>query len=245
MNRACCVILARGGSKRIPGKNIRPFNGLPMLAWPIRAALSARLFSRVFISTDSAEIEAVARAHGATSLGLRDASLADDHATTAQVLSDFLAELANGQALPESLCCLYGTSVFATADLIRQGAERLKAGQADLILAVSPYPHPPERALVADGTGRVTYAFPDSADVRTQDFPPAFYDLGLFYWMRTAPLLRRATPGFAPLTMGAVTLPRSYAVDMDWPEDIPLAEMLHRHHCIRPSAEGCTGCCRA
>ena len=235
MPNACCVVLARGGSKRIPHKNIRPFNGLPMVAWPIQAALASGLFSSVFISTDAQNIEEVACTHGATSLGMRPPHLADDFSTTAQVLAHFCQELTtHGHTLPEHLCCLYGTSAFITPALLRTGFETLQESPYHCALAVSRYSHPIERALVFDPAGKIQYINEDKANTRTQDCIAAYHDIGLFYWLRVAPFLALETPGFAPLAKTAIIVAPNKAMDIDTEEDWALAEQMMQRNTQKP-----------
>lgn len=235
MPSACGVILARGGSKRIPGKNIRPFNGQPMVAWPVQAAIACGKFSSVIISTDSPEIETEACAHGAISLGLRPPHLADDFSTTAQVLAFFCKDLANKQKkLPEFLCCLYGTSVFATPALLQAGLEKLRQADCDCALAVSEYRHPIERALTFSPKGIIQYIDARQASTRTQDCTTAYHDIGLFYWLRVTSFLALKEPSFIPLRKTAIVVPAHKAVDIDNDEDWHFAELVMQYAKIKP-----------
>lgn len=219
-----CLIPARGGSKRIPRKNLRPFLGVPMIARSIATALEAGLFERIVVSTDDDEIADVARAAGAEVPFRRPATLADDHATTLDVVRHALDWLETAGALPERLCCLYATAPFARAGDIRDGARRLD--EADFALPVTRFGFPIQRAVRLTPEGRLEMFDPARFSVRSQDLEEAWHDAGQFYWGRTA-AWRRADTLFGPAT-AAIPLPRWRVQDIDDEEDWARAEVLAR-----------------
>lgn len=220
-----CLIPARGGSKRIPRKNIRPFRGLPMIAWSIRSARDSGLFSRLIVSTDDDEIAAVARDAGAEVPFTRPAALADDHAATIPVIRHALDWLEAEGALPETLCCLYATAPFVRPDDLCAGAALLGEG-VDFVLAATEYAFPIQRALRLAPDGAVGMLDPVAYGTRSQDLEPAFHDAGQFYWGRSR-AWRQAAEFFGPHTR-ALILPRHRVQDIDTPQDWDRAERMHR-----------------
>ena len=214
------ILPARGGSKRIPRKNVRPFLGRPALAWPVAAARD--VFDRVVVSTDDAEIADVARAEGAEAPFLRDAALSDDHAGTTEVIADAVARL--GLADDVAVACIYPTAMLLRADDLREGLSRLDSG-ATWVLSLGEYRTPIRRAYRRDGDGFAAVE-PAAMPMRSQDLEPAFYDAGQFYLARAATWRDPA----ARVWDGAagVILPEERAVDVDTPEDWARAERMAR-----------------
>lgn len=164
------IIPARGGSKRIPRKNIKLFQGQPMIAYPIRAALLSGLFDRVIVSTDDEEIASVARELGAEVPFMRPAALADDHAGTVAVIQHALRELAATGDHPEYTCCLYATAPFVLPEKLREGFELLAARpDKDFAFTVSDYAAPVQRALRVNADGGVESLYPEYQQTRSQD----------------------------------------------------------------------------
>jgi N-acylneuraminate cytidylyltransferase len=223
---AICIIPARGGSKRVPRKNIREIGGLPMIAWPIRAALASALFSRVVVSTDSEDIAGIAREHGAETPFKREAALADDHAGTAEVVLDAIDRL-RAQAC-QFVCCLYPTAPLVNHGDLAAALRLLQASGADTVIPVVDFDYPPQRALVLQEGGRVAFANPQHALTRSQDLPALVHDAGAFYFLRMAAFLasRRIVADHAV----ALRLPRSRAIDIDTEEDLALAQALFDAH---------------
>lgn len=222
-NQPICIIPARGGSKRIPRKNIAPFNGKPLIAWSIEAAKASGLFSQIVVSTEDDEIASVSREHGAETPFMRDPSIADDHTTTADVLLDALDHLsATGSA-----CCLYPTAPMITATDLKSAYEKLIANKADCVVSVTEYDFHPLRAFETGTDGALQFKWPENALTRSQDLPELVHDAGAFYFFHVAALRHQGK-----LVMDntlSLPLPRSRAVDIDTPEDFVLAEILHRH----------------
>lgn len=217
------VITARGGSKRIPRKNVKEFCGRPILAYSVGAALGSGLFEHVMVSTDDEEIAAVARSLGAEVPFMRGASASDDFATTCDVLLDVLgAYRARGMGF-ETLCCLYPTAPFVTAEKLRRGAELL-SDDATCVFAATEFSFPPQRGRVAcDGASR--WWMPEFALSRSQDLEPVYHDAGQFYFCR-APQL--ATGDLMGGRARMLVLPQTEVQDIDNPTDWAMAEMKYR-----------------
>lgn len=226
MSGCVAVIPARGGSRRIARKNIRPFLGRPVLHYPIATARASGLFDDILVSTDDAEIAAVAVDAGASVPFLRPAALADDHTGTAAVLAHAVAWLTAAGREPRTVCCLYPTAVFTRADDLRAARERLDTGNADCVFGACAFAHPIQRALVDRGDGRLRPVDADGFGRRTQDLAPAYHDAGQFYWYRTA-----AGDAANPPSLDgslAYVFARHHIVDLDEPQDWEYAEALYR-----------------
>ncbi|HEY9218026.1 MAG TPA: pseudaminic acid cytidylyltransferase [Phenylobacterium sp.] len=218
------LIPARGGSKRIPRKNIRPFAGKPVIAWSIAAAQASGLFDRIICSTDDEEIAAVAEAHGAEAPFRRPEALSDDHATTLAVVQHFLEwAQVEGQS-PDAVCCIYPASPFATASLIGQAHDRLQASAAQYCFPMARFPAPIQRAIRQRPDGRLDMFQPETFTVRSQDLEPAFFDAGQFYWGR-AEAWRAGLRMFSPDAVG-LEIPLWRCVDIDTVQDWDRAERL-------------------
>jgi N-acylneuraminate cytidylyltransferase len=222
--RVVAVIPARGGSKRIPRKNIRPFRGVPLLARTIALLRDTAVVDRIVVSTDDAEIAAVARAAGADVPFVRDASLADDHAGTVEVIRDAVERLAREGDEPAVVVAVYPAAVLATADDLRAAIALVAAGGVDYAVPVTSFPFPIQRALRVHDDGSTTLFQPEHQRTRSQDLEPAWHDAGQFYagtraaWLAEAPL-------FSPRTR-VVPLPRWRVQDIDTPEDWERAERI-------------------
>jgi len=216
------IIPARGGSKRIPRKNLLPFDGVPMIVRSIRTALDSGLFEQVVVSTDDAEIAELALAHGAQVPFLRPAELADDFTGTAAVIVHAL------QQLPafDYACCVYATAPLLQARFLSEGFELLQQHpQKSFAFSVCSFGFPVQRALTLDGQGALTALYPEFRQTRSQDLPEAFQDAGQFYWGRSEAWLRgEVLYSSASLP---VILPRHLVQDIDTLEDWKRAEYLY------------------
>lgn len=216
-----CVIPARGGSKRIPGKNTALFHGRPMIGWSIAVARDSGLFDRIVVSTDDDKTAAVARDQGADVPLMRPADLADDYAPTVPVIAH--AAHALGLADDRAVCCLYATAPFVRPDDLAQGLMLLQAG-ASYAMAVTRFAYPIQRALRRAEDGAVDMIHPELMQTRSQDLEAAWHDAGQFYWASAA-TWRAGQPVFGPGAQG-VALPSWRVVDIDTPEDWTRAEAL-------------------
>jgi len=226
------VIPARGGSKRIPRKNIKSFAGRPIIAWSIDAAGDSGCFDRIIVSTDDAEIAAVARAAGAEVPFIRPAALADDHTGTIEVVRHAIEHESARRAVPELVCCIYATAPMLAPVDLRAGLETLTAGDAGFAVSVTQYPFPIQRAVRVDSRGRLSMFDPDRFATRSQDLEEAYHDAAQFYWGRSAAWLSAATL-FGPAT-AAVVLPRHRVQDIDTPDDWIRAELMFEAQRRRP-----------
>ena len=218
------VIPARGGSKRIPRKNIRAFCGRPMIGWSIKAALDSGCFDHVIVSTDDAEIADVARDAGAAVPFMRPAELADDITPTLPVIRHAIAAVAPDLGKAELVCCLYATAPFLRPEDLRQGLGLLERGGCDYVMSIAAFPAPIQRALRRDEAGHLAMFQPEHLLTRSQDLEAAWHDAGQFYWGRAAAWVA-GTPLLGPETLGMI-LPRDRVQDIDTPEDWRLAERL-------------------
>jgi len=218
------VIPARGGSKRVPRKNVRPFGGKPMIAWSVAAARSSGLFDHVVVSTDDAEIREVAVAAGAEAPFVRPPDLADDHTPTRPVVQHAIRAVEEAYGAADHVCCIYATAPFVTAEDLRRGFDLLSGGDWDYAFSVSGYDYPVQRGFRILPAGGVEMLAPEFRAVRSQDLEPAYHDAAQFYWGRAEAWLADR-PVFSARSV-PVILPRTRVHDIDTPEDWELAELV-------------------
>jgi pseudaminic acid cytidylyltransferase len=218
------VIPARGGSKRIPRKNIKGFCGKPMIAWSIEAAKNSGLFDRIIVSTDDAEIAEVAKQWGAEIPFERPDELSDDYAGTTEVIAHATKwALDQGFAL-DAVCCIYATAPFIQLDDLKRGWEALNSGDWNYAFTVTDFAAPIFRSFKQTAEGGIEMFFPEYFATRSQDLPVAFHDAGQFYWGRPAAWIegkrifdRHSKP---------VVIPRWRVQDIDTPDDWYRAEIM-------------------
>lgn len=217
------IIPARGGSKRLPRKNVLEVGGRAMLAWPIEAARESGLFERVVVSTDDAAIAAAASEAGAQ-VHERAAALGADCATVAQVCTEWLEALRASGGPPDTFCCLYATALFVEpADLAASQALLDEPPAADFVMGVSTFsPHPVQALVESDGFLRSMW--PEYAELQSQHYPDLVASNGTLYWARTAAFLEAG--GFYGERLRGYLMPRERAVDIDTPADLALARRL-------------------
>lgn len=215
------VIPARGGSKRVPRKNVRPLGGRPLVAWAVLTALAAHRVDRVVVSTDDAEVAAAAREAGAEVPFVRPADLSDDHTPLVPVIADAIGRLDLDR--DDAVCCVYPTAIGLLPEDLDAGCALLDEPGPPYVVGVVPYPHPVQRALAMDATGQLSMVDPDLALVRTQDLPPRWHDAGQFVWGRASAWLDRT-----PVLTAArgLELPAWRAIDLDTEDDWARAELL-------------------
>ncbi len=218
------IIIARGGSKRIPKKNIKEFCGKPIICYSIEAALQSGLFDEVMVSTDSEEIADIARKAGAGVPFMRSAGNSDDHATTADVLLEVLADYEKAGKTFDSLCCIYPTAPFVTAAKLRDASKLLEEKDADAVVPVVRYSFPPQRAFVRSGDYTVM-KYPEHARTRSQDLEPYFHDAGQFYFLKTSSFLKEKAV-FMPRLI-SLEMPETEVQDIDNETDWKLAELKY------------------
>lgn len=220
------VIPARGGSKRIPRKNIRPFCGKPIIAYSIAAAQASGLFDEIVVSTEDEEIATVARQFGATTPFARPNEISDDFTGTNAVVKhavNWFIEQGNDIS---HACCIYATAPLIQDRFIRQGYERLIGSDAAFAFSITHYAFPIQRAVRLTSEGRVDSLYPEHRMTRSQDLEPAFHDAGQFYW-GTARAFLDDVPVFSQRSIGIV-LPRVLVQDIDTLEDWEQAEFMFR-----------------
>ena len=221
------IIPARGGSKRIPRKNLKPFCGRPIIAYSITAALESGLFSQVIVSTDDDEIAQVAVQLGATVPFLRPTELSGDLTPTLPVIKHAVESLEQQYGACSYACCIYPTAPFVRSSDLRTGHERLvNDPKLNFALSVTSFPYAIHRALKLSATNGISMFQPEHEITRSQDLTPAFHDAGQFYW-GTADAWKKATSIFSS-PASAVVLPRTRVQDIDTPEDWHHAEALFR-----------------
>lgn len=220
------VIPARGGSKRIPRKNIKLFCGRPMIAWSIAAAKESGCFDRIVVSTDDREIARIAREQGADVPFMRPATLADDHTGTTPVITHAIHALQDLGCNPLQVCCIYATAPFLDAQDIRRGLDCLSTSGAHFAFSVTSYAFPIQRAIRLRADQRVAMFQPEHFMTRSQDLEPAWHDAGQFYWGHTASWLSGEVL-FSENAAG-VKLPRYRVQDIDTKEDWIRAEWMFK-----------------
>ena len=220
------IIPARGGSKRIPGKNIKPFNGKPIIAYSIEAALKSGCFDRVIVSTDDEKIAKVAKEYGAEVPFMRPADIADDFATTVDVIQHAVSWCKAQRWPVDKVCCIYATAPFILPEYLQQGLADVSAPGVEYAFSATSYPSPIQRAITLDKDGGVRMFYPQYANTRSQDLEEAYHDAGQFYWGTAAAFLS-GKPFFAEYSR-VIILPRKRVQDIDTLEDWELAELLFR-----------------
>jgi len=218
------IITARGGSKRIPKKNIKEFLGKPIISYSISSALLAGCFDEVMVSTDNHEIADIARSFGANVPFFRSDEASDDVATTADVLLEVLNNYRNRGHEFSRACCIYPTAPLVTAQKIQKGYELLIETGADSVLPVTRFSYPIQRALQIEDN-RLSMIWPEYMNSRSQDLPPTYHDSGQFYWLNISRFLdtRRLFSSYSvPLVV-----PESEVQDIDNEEDWEIAEMKY------------------
>lgn len=218
------IIPARGGSKRIPRKNIRLFCGKPIIVYSIDAAIESELFDQVIVSTDDPEIAGVSRQNGANIPFMRPAELADDYVETMPVIRHAIESVQAQGIYPEYICIIYATAPFVTALDIQRGWRTLLETGADYAFAVTSFSYPIQRAIRITPSRRVEMFHPENYSARSQDLEVAYHDAGQFYWGRTQ-AFSEGVPILAEHAV-PVILPRYKVQDIDTLEDWDLAEMM-------------------
>lgn len=220
------IIPARGGSKRIPRKNIRDFRGRPVIAYSIEAAAESKLFDQIVVSTDDAEIAEVARRYGATTPFFRPSELADDHTGTNAVVRHAL-EWFSGQGHSVTFaCCIYATAPLLQSEYLIEGYRRLVDSGKSYAFSVTDFEFPPQRGLRRHEDGSVESLYPEFVHTRSQDLETAWHDAGQFYWGRSEAFLRDV-PLYSAAALG-IAIPRHRVQDIDTLEDWRRAELMHQ-----------------
>lgn len=219
------VITARGGSKRIPRKNIKDFCGKPIMAYSIEAALESEVFDTVMVSTDDREIAEIAEKYGATVPFFRSEKTSNDFAVTSQVLAEVLEEYESRGQCFDRLCCIYPTAPFITAERLRTAMELLEEKQADSVLPVVRFSFPPQRGVVLED-GFLRFKWPEHRNARSQDLEPFYHDVGQFYCVNVESFREQQVlimEKTVPLILSELEIQ-----DIDTEEDWKLAELKYQ-----------------
>lgn len=227
---AIAIIPARGGSQRIPRKNIRPFHGKPIIAYSIEVAQQSHCFERIIVSTDDEEIAAVAQKFGAEVPFVRPAALSNAHTGTMDVVKHAIGMLQSTGADFDWTCCIYATAPFLAPEFLEAGLAKLKESRRSFAFSVTSFEFPIQRAVRLLPDGSLDAIWPENRTVRSQDLEPTYHDAGQFYWGRTDAFLENRIL-FSPESV-PVILPRHLVHDIDTPEDWTEAELAYAalHH---------------
>ena len=219
------VIPARGGSKRIPKKNIKVFHGKPIIGYSIEAALNSGCFDKVIVSTDDIEVATIAKRFGAEVPFMRPANIADDHTGTMDVVRHAIEWFSGEDLNVEYVCCIYATAPFISAESIKRGYDALTKGSFKFSFSATNYCFPIQRSFKRNSDGSVQMFTPEYSDCRSQDLDEAYHDAGQFYWGRSHAFLNNSSI-FSEQSF-AVLIPRIRVQDIDTLEDWEIAEKLY------------------
>lgn len=218
--RNIAIIPARGGSKRIPRKNIKPFMGKPIMAYSIEAALKSNLFDVVMVSTDDAEIADIARQYGAEVPFMRSERTSNDYAGIAEVIEEVLTNYYKKGVRFENFCCILSTAPFVTETILQDSFNVFRIGRFDTLRPVVRFTYPIQRAYKMLPDNGVHFINPEYLNVRSQDLDPAYHDAGMFYW-------GTVESGFRGDRWGGFEVDEKYCQDIDTEDDWILAEMKY------------------
>lgn len=217
------IIPARGGSKRIPHKNVKEFLGKPILAYSIEAAKESGLFDEIMVSTDEQLIAETAVKYGANIPFLRSAATADDHATLLEVVNEvFQCYTQRGRRF-DNVCCILSTAPLITGELIKEAYDKFEASEFTCLFPVVAFSFPIMRSLKMLSDGEVQMRWPEYKNTRSQDIEPSYHDSGTFYWMTPEHIL-----GTVPKKQGGIVMDESLVQDIDNESDWKIAEMKYR-----------------
>lgn len=228
--KSIAIITARGGSKRIPRKNIKDFCGKPIIAYSIEAALASGLFDEVMVSTDDKEIAEIGKQYGAKVPFFRSEATSNDFANTPDVLAEVLAEYEKRNQHFDFMACIYPTAPFVTADKLTQAMKTIEETGADSLIPVIKFDYPPQRGyLIKDG--KLEFQFPEYKLSRSQDLEPVYHDVGQFYFCKVEAFKKHNSlimPNLVPLI-----LPEEEAQDIDNESDWKLAELKYKQFIMK------------
>lgn len=220
------IITARGGSKRIPKKNIKEFCGKPIIAYSIEAALASDLFETVMVSTDSDEIAEISKMYGAEVPFMRSGATSNDLADTTDVLKEVLNEYKKREQSFDAFCCIYPTAPFITPEKLKRSFELLQAEDVYNVIPMVPFSFPPQRGMVMVGK-YIKPAYPEHINKRSQDLEVILHDCGQFYWCKTAAFLKN--PDLLADHTIPFIVPETEVQDIDNESDWILAEMKYKY----------------
>jgi pseudaminic acid cytidylyltransferase len=220
------IIPARGGSKRIPNKNIKKFLGKPIIAYSIRAAIESDLFDKVVVSTDSEAIKAISLNHGAEVPFLRSEKNSDDFATTIDVIFEVIKQFEEIGVKVDEACCIYATAPFVSSEELTTAYSLLVEEAYDVVFPVLPYAFPIQRAIKLDSEKKIQMFFPDERQTRSQDLEKSYHDSGQFYWFNVESVIEKET--LWTDNTGVILMDEMHAHDIDTMKDWEIAEFKYR-----------------
>lgn len=225
MEKSIAIITARGGSKRIPQKNIKEFCGKPIISYSIQAALDSGMFDEVMVSTDSNEIAEIAKSYGAKIPFMRSAKTSNDYATTSDVLMEVIREYEKRGEYFKYACCLYPTAPFVSGESLKTAMEKIREDEVDTVIPVVTFSYPPQRGMIIQ-EGRLQFKWSDYINARSQDLEKIYHDCGQFYCFDVGVFLKNGN-----LMMGNIApiiLSELEVQDIDSPDDWKLAELKYK-----------------
>lgn len=223
MKRSLCIIPARGGSKRIPNKNIKPFCGKPIIEYSIEAARASGLFDTIMVSTDSKQIAKIAEQAGATIPFYRSENTSNDFATTMDVIVEVIEEYKKQGQEFDFICCLYATSPLVQIEDLKKGFSKLTNSTVNTVMPITQFSFPIWRGLKVSDQ-KVEMIWPENQNTRSQDLEPAYHDAGQWYWLKPTNI------GHQGIYQNAsyIILDNQKVQDIDTPEDWELAEIKYQ-----------------
>ncbi len=228
MDKKKCVaiITARGGSKRIPKKNIKDFCGLPIIAYSIKEAIKCEMFDEVMVSTDSQEIADIARKYGAVVPFMRSKKNSGDYATTEDVIIEVIENYKQLGKDYEYACCIYPTAPFITSDKLVEAMDKMKENNPSIVIPLVQFSYPPQRCLIIDDSGYARFKYPQYVTTRSQDLEKEYHDAGQFYIYNVEKLI--ASNGIIEDDFVPIILPDICVQDIDTLQDWEIAEMKYK-----------------
>lgn len=220
-----CIIPARGGSKRIPGKNVKSFLGKPIIAYSIEAALESELFDEIMVSTDDILIADIAKKYGAKIPFFRSNKNADDHATTFDVIQEVITEYENKDQKFQNICCIYPCAPFVTSEHLKESHRLLTDQKYDTVFPIIPFSFPIQRAMKLDGN-KLNFYNPEFEVTRSQDLEVTYHDAGQYYWMNVAAVIEKRK--IVTSNSGATVISEMEAQDIDNEIDWKMAELKYK-----------------
>ncbi|MCI6655871.1 MAG: pseudaminic acid cytidylyltransferase [Clostridium sp.] len=224
--RTIAIIPARGGSKRIPKKNIKKFCGNPIILYSIKAAIESGIFDEVMVSTDSKEIASIAREYGANVPFYRSEELSGDYASTAQVVMEVLQKYKDNKEIYDYAVCIYPTAPFLTPEIICKAQNIMEQYNPDEVIGVVEFSYPPQRCYSITNDGLMEYKYKEFVDIRSQDLEKLYHDAGQIYIYNVESLIRKngkIVSGIMPMVLSPLTVQ-----DIDTEDDWKLAEMKYK-----------------
>jgi len=223
------IITARGGSKRIPKKNIKEFCGKPIIAYSIEAAINSNIFDEIMVSTDSEEIADIARKYGAKVPFMRSERTSDDYATTSDVIMEVIEKYKELGSAYDYICCIYPTAPFVTPDKLKEAMKIIEKNDVVEVMPVVQFSYPPQRCFVIDDDNRMKYKYEEYMQSRSQDLEKQYHDAGQFYIYDTEKYIKlngKISSGIMPIIVSDLEVQ-----DIDNEEDWKIAELKYELMC--------------